>query len=120
MGKLDQGVQSNFLQAPLTDYVQRAGLGIILRPVRLCNSVYSLALSGHLADIRHDYQDLNAPLLLLSGDSDQTVSAQLHSERLYGENPNTGLVIWRGALYGATHTRRRNRLNCRRLADAKL
>ena len=66
MGKLDQGVQGNFLpEAPFADYVQRTGLAIILRPRPfIANSVYSLALSGHLADMRRDYQDLNAPLLL--------------------------------------------------------
>ena len=55
--------------------------------------------------MRRDYKDLNAPLLLLSGDSDRTVSAQIHSERLHGENPNTGLVIWRGAGHMVQHTR---------------
>lgn len=107
MGKLDQGVQGNFLpEAPFADYVQRTGLAIILRPRPfIANSVYSLALSGHLADMRRDYQDLNAPLLLLSGDSDRTVSAQIHSERLHGENPNTGLVIWREAGHMVQHTR---------------
>ena len=71
----------------------------------IANSVYSLAFSGHLADMRRDYKDLNAPLLLLSGDSDRTVSAQIHSERLHGENPNTGLVIWPGAGHMVQHTR---------------
>ena len=107
LSKLDQGVQGNFVpEAPFDDYVQRTGLAIILRPRPfVANSVYSLALSAHLADMRRDYQDLDAPLLLMSGDSDQTVSAQIHSERLHGENPNTGLVIWRGAGHMVQHTR---------------
>ena len=107
LSKLDHGVQGNFVpQAPVDDYVRRTGLAIILRPrTFVANSVYSLALSAHLADMRRNYQDLDAPLLLMSGDSDQTVSAQIHSERLHGENPNTSLVIWRGVGHMVQHTR---------------
>ena len=105
--KLDQGVQGNFApEASFDDYVRRTGLAIILRPRPfVANSVYSLALSAHLADMRRDYQDLNAPLLLMSGDCDHTVSAQIHSERFFGEIPNTSLVIWRGAGHMVQHTR---------------
>ena len=107
LSKLDQGVLANFVpEAPFDDYVRRTGLAIILRPRPfIANSVYSLALSGHLADMRRDYQNLDAPILLLSGDSDQTVSAQIHSERLHAENPDTGLVVWRGAGHMVQHTR---------------
>ena len=74
-------MEGNFApEAPFYDYVRRTGLAIILRPRPfVANSVYSLALSSHLADMRRDYKGLDAPLLLLSGDSDQTVSAQIHS-----------------------------------------
>ena len=58
MGQLDRGVQGNFApEAPFDDYVRRTGLAIILRPRPfVANSVYSLALSGHLADMRRDYK----------------------------------------------------------------
>ncbi|HCD17814.1 MAG TPA: hypothetical protein DEQ83_09235 [Rhodobiaceae bacterium] len=107
LGRLEPGVRGNFApEKPLPDYAARTGLGLILRPRPfVANSVYSLRLSAHLADMRRDYKTLNAPLLLLSGDSDQTVSAQIHSERLHGENPNTCLVIWRGAGHMVQHTR---------------
>ena len=107
LSKLEQGVEGNFApEAPFYDYVRRTGLAIILRPRPfVANSVYSLALSAHLADMRRHYKGLDAPLLLLSGDSDQTVSAQIHSERLHGENPNTSLIIWRGAGHMVQHTR---------------
>ena len=106
-GRLYPGVRSNYEpETPMPDYIARTGLAVILRPRPfIANSVYSLRLAAHLADMRRDYKNLQAPLLLLSGDTDHTVSAELHSERMHGENPDIGLVIWRGAGHMVQHTR---------------
>lgn len=106
LGQLDAGVAGNFHpESILPDYKEKTGLAAILQPKPfIANAVYSLQLSQDLADMQQDYANIKAPLLLVTGNRDQTVNAKRNSVRLHEAVPQSALIYLRGVGHMLHHT----------------
>ena len=106
LGQLDAGVAGNFYPEPvLPNYNEDTGLAAILQPKPfIANAVYSLHLSQDLAKMQHDYEKITAPLLLVTGNRDQTVNAKRNSVRLHETMPQSALIYLRGVGHMLHHT----------------
>ena len=106
LGQLDAGVAGNFFPEKVRpDYKEKSGLAAILQPKPfIANAVYSLQLSQDLAKMQHDYARITAPLLLVTGNRDQTVNAKRNSVRLHESLPQSALIYLRGVGHMLHHT----------------
>jgi len=76
------------------DYPERSGTQLALRPASyLANCEDIGALNGHLARLAGRYRDIAAPTVIIAGDSDGTVSTDLHARALARDIAGSRLVV---------------------------
>ncbi len=104
--QLQAGIERNFYpEIPPDGFVDTISLPLILRPRPFCaNSVYSMALDGHLKEMSAHYKQPACDLLLVSGDSDHTVSCKRNIERFHADISSSRLKVFKGVGHMPHHT----------------
>jgi pimeloyl-ACP methyl ester carboxylesterase len=95
---IDAGVKAVFEpQQPPPDYLARAGGELVLRPDEFTANAEDIGrLKGNLARQSPHYPDIQTPTVIVTGDSDEIVSPQIHSVRLASVLPHGKLVVLPG------------------------
>jgi pimeloyl-ACP methyl ester carboxylesterase len=105
--QLQAGVSRNFWpeEAP-ADYAREVGLSLILQPPQFrANAVYSMTLSNNLSHLSENYKAPDCPLVLVSGDQDQTVSCERNIKRFHSNFPTSEIIIYGGGGHMIHHTK---------------
>jgi pimeloyl-ACP methyl ester carboxylesterase len=95
---LEQGAREVFSPQPLPPgYLDRAGIRLLLRPAEFIANAQDVAvLKAYVtAQVAH-YCDIAMPAVVLTGDTDGTVSPVLHSRAVAAALPDARLVILPG------------------------
>jgi pimeloyl-ACP methyl ester carboxylesterase len=95
---LEMGARKVFLpQAMPADYLDRAGIRLLLRPAEFAANAQDVAaLKAFVTHEAPHYRDLTMPTVVLTGDADNTVSPTLHSRAIAAILPDARLVILPG------------------------
>jgi pimeloyl-ACP methyl ester carboxylesterase len=84
-------------QAMPADYIERAGIRLLLRPAELtANAQDVAALRAFVTAEASHYRDITMPTVVLTGDADTIVSPTLHSRAIAAMLPDARLVILPG------------------------
>lgn len=115
--QLQGGVERNFWPEEAPDnYAVHVALPLILRPARFrANAVYSMTLSANLDHLSKHYKTPACPLVLVSGDKDQTVNCGRNVERFHRDFPQTELIVFENSGHMIHHTKSKDL--SRRLLD---
>ncbi|MEM7251220.1 MAG: alpha/beta hydrolase [Pseudomonadota bacterium] len=103
---LPAGVKQVFSpNAAPSDYLERTGLMLALRPKAYLSSARDLLhLSEAMAIQSRDYERITQPVLLITGSGDEIVAAWNHSERLVKVLPQATLRILSDVGHAPHHT----------------
>ncbi len=95
---LPGGIVSNFApNQPPPDYADDAGIAMFFRPHQFrANAADSVHLKQAVARMSERYGEIDAPLLVITGDQDATVSARRHSFAVAAQVPGARLVVLEG------------------------
>jgi pimeloyl-ACP methyl ester carboxylesterase len=106
-GMIPGGVERNFAPNPVTpDYAARAGVAMLLRPSNFrANAADNIGLSAILERQSRLYDAIRVPTIIMSGDTDRTVSWKLHSRSLHGQIAGSSLEILEGVGHMPHHAR---------------
>jgi pimeloyl-ACP methyl ester carboxylesterase len=75
-------------------YLDDTGIALVLTPLRFAaNSVDLTGLHGHTVRYSHRYREIAAPTIVISGDSDNVVSKDIHSVQLAAAIPGAQLFV---------------------------
>jgi pimeloyl-ACP methyl ester carboxylesterase len=84
-------------QAAPANYVERTGLALHLRPADfLANARDIGGLKAFVTAQAPRYRDITAPVVIITGDRDKTVSPTIHSQALAHALPHAKLIILPG------------------------
>jgi pimeloyl-ACP methyl ester carboxylesterase len=84
-------------QAPPDDYIGRAAIALSLRPERLLHNARDMAgLKASVAALSPRYHEIAAPVAIITGDRDNTVSPDIHSRAIARVLPHARLVVLPG------------------------
>jgi pimeloyl-ACP methyl ester carboxylesterase len=95
---LGSGVRGVFLPQLVPDgYVESAATSLLLRPREfLANARDLVTLKAAVAEQAPRYAAIKAPLTIITGDADKTVSTNIHSRPLAATAPNAKLIVLPG------------------------
>ncbi len=95
---LEAGARDVFLpQAMPSDYLQGAGIRLVLRPHEFVANAQDVAVLKRFVTAQAPrYGSIAAPTVVLSGDADVTVSPDMHSRAIAAQLPDARLVILPG------------------------
>lgn len=100
LGKLliNSGVRGVFLPQPVPDgYVENTASSLLLRPREfLANARDLVTLKAAVAEQSPRYASIKAPITIVTGDVDKTVSTNIHSRPLAATAPNVKLIVLPG------------------------
>ncbi|MGE9010155.1 alpha/beta fold hydrolase [Leptospira interrogans] len=100
LGKLliNSGVRGVFLPQPVPDgYVENTASSLLLRPREfLANARDLVTLKAAVAEQSPRYASIKAPITIITGDIDKTVSTNIHSRPLAATAPNAKLIVLPG------------------------
>jgi pimeloyl-ACP methyl ester carboxylesterase len=100
LGQLLAGpaVQAVFApQEPPPDYRRRAAVDLVLRPSELIANAEDLnGLKAFVAAQAPHYPEIQAPVIVITGDRDNTVSPRIHSEAIAAVLPRVNLIVLPG------------------------
>ncbi|MBR1187997.1 alpha/beta fold hydrolase [Bradyrhizobium sp. AUGA SZCCT0160] len=100
LGKLliSSGVRGVFLPQPVPDgYVENTASSLLLRPREfLANARDLVTLKAAVAEQAPRYASIKAPITIVTGDIDKTVSTNIHSRPLAATAPNVKLIVLPG------------------------
>ena len=100
LGKLliNSGVRGVFLPQPVPDgYVENTASSLLLRPREfLANARDLVTLKAAVAEQSPRYASIKAPITIITGDVDKTVSTNIHSRPLAATAPNVKLIVLPG------------------------
>ncbi|MBR1148843.1 alpha/beta fold hydrolase [Bradyrhizobium sp. AUGA SZCCT0431] len=100
LGKLliNSGVRGVFLPQAVPDgYVENTASALLLRPREfLANARDLVTLKAAVAEQSPRYASIKAPITIISGDIDKTVSTNIHSRPLAATAPNAKLIVLPG------------------------
>jgi pimeloyl-ACP methyl ester carboxylesterase len=95
----EPGARSVF--APQTmpaDFVKNSATPLLLRPREFLANAWDLVtLKAAVAEQAPRYGNIKAPVVVITGDTDTTVSPNIHSRRLVAAAPNAKLIVLPGA-----------------------
>lgn len=99
-------VKSTFApEAAPEHYMRRIGGYLVLRPRSFrSNSRDVIDLEQHLAAMAPSYHRIHAPTVIITGDSDPVVWAEIHSEGLHRDIAGSRLVVLKGVGHMPHHT----------------
>jgi pimeloyl-ACP methyl ester carboxylesterase len=89
------GARSAFLPQIMPDgFVKDSATPLVLRPhAFLANARDLMALKAAVAEQAPRYADIRAPMVVITGDTDSTVSPEIHSRPLAAAVPNAKLIV---------------------------
>jgi pimeloyl-ACP methyl ester carboxylesterase len=92
------GVRGVFLPQIMPDgFVENTATSLLLRPrAFLANARDLVTLKAAVAEQAPRYAEIKAPITILSGDVDKTVSTNIHSRPLAATAPNAKLIVLPG------------------------
>jgi pimeloyl-ACP methyl ester carboxylesterase len=95
---IEGGASSVFAPQPVPPgYVRAAAIGLVLRPPTFLANARDVAeLKGNIAVQAVRYGEIRAPTVIITGDSDATVSPNVHSRALSAAIPGAQLVVLEG------------------------
>lgn len=95
---IEPGVRAVFApQTPPPDYAERAGSELLLRPGEIiANAEDVLALKPFVTAQAQRYGAIQAPTVIISGDSDDVVSVDIHSRAIAAMLPRARLSVLPG------------------------
>jgi len=94
----DSGSRSVFApQAMPANFVQDSATRLLLRPRELVANAWDLVtLRAAMAEQAPRYGNITAPITIIAGDADKTVSTHIHSQPLARTAKNTKLIVLNG------------------------
>jgi len=94
----DPGVRNVFLPQSMPDgFVENTATSLLLRPREfLANARDLVTLKAAVAKQAPRYAEITAPITILAGDVDKTVSTNIHSRPLAATAPNARLIVLPG------------------------
>jgi pimeloyl-ACP methyl ester carboxylesterase len=94
----ESGARGAFLPQPMPDgYVRETATPLLLRPREFLANAWDLVtLKAAVAEQAPRYAEIKAPITIMSGDVDKTVSTRIHSQPLAATAPNARLVVLSG------------------------
>jgi pimeloyl-ACP methyl ester carboxylesterase len=92
------GARGVFLPQTMPDgYIENTATSLLLRPREfLANARDLVTLKAAVAEQAPRYAEIKAPITILSGDVDKTVSTSIHSRPLAATAPNARLIVLAG------------------------
>ena len=80
-----------------SDFVRSSATFLLLRPREFLANAWDLVtLKAAVAEQAPRYGTIKAPVVLIAGDTDTTVSPNIHSRRLAAAVPNAKLIVLPG------------------------
>lgn len=97
--RMESGTRSIFYPNPRpADYIDKTAPHLVLRPLAFRNNAVDIAnLHAYVSEIAPRYQEITAPTIIVSGDSDDIVLADIHSRGLARDIAGSEL-LWIGNL----------------------
>ncbi len=97
--RIDSGTRSVFSPNPRpADYIDKTAPHLVLRPLAFRNNAVDVAnLHAYVTEVAPRYQEIAAPTIIVSGDSDDIVLADIHSRSLARDIAGSEL-LWIGNL----------------------
>jgi pimeloyl-ACP methyl ester carboxylesterase len=94
----DSGVRGVFAPQPMPDgFVKDTATRLLLRPREfVANATDLVTLRAAMAEQAPRYSGITAPITIIAGDVDKTVSTHIHSQPLAKTAPNTKLIVLPG------------------------
>jgi pimeloyl-ACP methyl ester carboxylesterase len=94
----EPGARSVFApQAMPTGFVKNSATLLLLRPCEFLANAWDLVtLKAAVAEQAPRYGNIKAPVVVITGDTDTTVSPDIHSRRLAAAVPNAKLIVLPG------------------------
>ena len=94
----EPGARGVFLPQTMPDgYVENTATLLLLRPREFLANAWDLVtLKAEVAEQAPRYAGIEAPLVILAGDVDKTVSTNIHSRPLAATAPNAKLIVLPG------------------------
>jgi pimeloyl-ACP methyl ester carboxylesterase len=94
----DSGTRGVFLPQPMQDgFVNDTATRLLLRPREFLANAHDLVtLRAAMAEQAPRYAGITAPITIIAGDVDKTVSTHIHSQPLAKTAPNTKLIVLPG------------------------
>jgi pimeloyl-ACP methyl ester carboxylesterase len=91
----DPGARNAFLPQIMPDgFVKDSATPLLLRPrAFLANARDLMTLKAAVAEQAPRYADIRAPMVVITGDTDNTVSPEIHSRPLAAAVPNARLIV---------------------------
>ncbi|KQW60019.1 MULTISPECIES: alpha/beta fold hydrolase [Ensifer] len=97
--RIESGTRSVFHPNPRpADYIDKTAPHLVLRPLAFRNNAVDVAnLHAYVTEVAPRYQEIAAPTIIVSGDSDDIVLADIHSRSLARDIAGSEL-LWIGNL----------------------
>jgi len=94
----ESGARGVFLPQTMPDgFIENAATSLLLRPCEFLANAWDLVtLKAAVAEQAPRYAGIKAPITILSGDVDKTVSTDIHSHPLAAAAPNARLIVLSG------------------------
>lgn len=95
---IGSGVRGVFLPQPVPDrYLENTATSLLLRPREFLANAHDLVtLKAAVAEQAQHYAAIKAPITIITGDVDKTVSTNIHSRPLAATAPNAKLIVLPG------------------------
>ena len=92
---VEPGARGVFLpQTMPRDYVEQTATPLLLRPREFLANAWDLVtLKAAVIEQAPRYGDIKAPVVVISGDADKTVSTNIHSRPFAAAVPNAKLIV---------------------------
>jgi pimeloyl-ACP methyl ester carboxylesterase len=94
----EPGARNAFLpQIMPQDFVKKTATPLLLRPREFLANAWDLVtLKAAVVEQSQHYADIKAPIMVIAGDADKTVSTGIHSRPLAAAAPNAKLIVLPG------------------------
>jgi pimeloyl-ACP methyl ester carboxylesterase len=94
----EPGARNAFLpQIKPQDFVKKTATSLLLRPREFLANAWDLVtLKAAVVEQSQHYADIKAPIMVIAGDADKTVSTGIHSRPLAAAAPNAKLIVLPG------------------------
>lgn len=92
---VESGTRYVFAPQPMPDgYVDATAVRMVLRPRVFLNNAWDLmTLKAEVAKRSPDYSKINVPVVVVTGDTDNTVSPDIHSRPFVAAVPHAKLIV---------------------------
>jgi pimeloyl-ACP methyl ester carboxylesterase len=94
----EQGARGVFLPQAMPDgFVRNTATALLLRPREFIANAHDLVtLKAAVAEQAPRYSEIKAPVTIITGDADKTVSTDIHSRPFAATAPNAKLIVLPG------------------------